>query len=307
MRIGFVLLLVGCLRGGAVPDGSATTPQPDPTCPAGFELVDGGCTDVDECLDAPCSDDASCINQDGGFDCICDLGFEGDGFECSDVDGCASAPCGEAGDLGATCTDVPAPGVGHACACTNTFAVANDTCEPCTSTLPALTVGGPTVSCEGAGDCARQTVNCPDNGDCFVSCEDPQTCNDLTVDCAGNSDVDCLTACRASSCEGLQIHGERADVRLVCGELACVDAVVACPTGEGSCQVVCNGEDSCQGLTLTCADGPCHLDCASVGACLGASMGCGSGGCSITGAEAGNVRRTCPDEGCVCIDPSPAD
>lgn len=41
-------------------------------------------TDVDECaaVPGPCSEDASCINTDGSFECICKPGFTGDGVQC---------------------------------------------------------------------------------------------------------------------------------------------------------------------------------------------------------------------------------
>lgn len=42
-------------------------------------------TDLDECaldLDA-CSDNATCSNTPGSYNCICDTGFEGDGYNCT--------------------------------------------------------------------------------------------------------------------------------------------------------------------------------------------------------------------------------
>jgi hypothetical protein len=42
----------------------------------------GVCHDIDECASKPCSDNASCENTDGGFDCTCKTGFTGDGLSC---------------------------------------------------------------------------------------------------------------------------------------------------------------------------------------------------------------------------------
>ena len=42
----------------------------------------GVCNDIDECASAPCSDNASCENTAGGFECTCDQGFTGDGLSC---------------------------------------------------------------------------------------------------------------------------------------------------------------------------------------------------------------------------------
>lgn len=57
------------------------------TCDAGWEGF--ACElDIDECLEDPCSENATCDNFDGGFDCTCNPGYIGGGLECS------PAPCG---------------------------------------------------------------------------------------------------------------------------------------------------------------------------------------------------------------------
>lgn len=38
--------------------------------------------DVDECLDDPCHQNATCDNTFGSFDCDCNEEFVGDGFNC---------------------------------------------------------------------------------------------------------------------------------------------------------------------------------------------------------------------------------
>lgn len=41
-------------------------------------------TDLDECAaePEPCSEDATCIDTDGSFECVCNPGFTGDGVQC---------------------------------------------------------------------------------------------------------------------------------------------------------------------------------------------------------------------------------
>ena len=59
-------------------------------CADGFELVNGVCIDIDECalgLD-DCHPNATCSNNDGGFECLCEAPYEGDGvFDCAALAG----------------------------------------------------------------------------------------------------------------------------------------------------------------------------------------------------------------------------
>jgi hypothetical protein len=53
-------------------------------CPAGSEKSGDVCVDVDECTEGTddCSDDATCINKQGTYQCLCNEGFTGDGQTC---------------------------------------------------------------------------------------------------------------------------------------------------------------------------------------------------------------------------------
>ncbi len=50
------------------------------------------CDDVNECANGSdnCSENAICVNTDGGFTCNCKAGYEGDGITCIDIDECAN-------------------------------------------------------------------------------------------------------------------------------------------------------------------------------------------------------------------------
>lgn len=301
-----VLLFVGCLRGDpVVPTG---TVEPGPTdsstsvvCPTGFERVGPDCVDIDECADKPCSPQATCANTEGAFECTCTAGYTGDGFDCADTDGCADDPCAAGGDVDAVCEDVPAPGDGHLCTCSNAFVDVDDACEACEATIDRPSRGSPTLVCKGAGDCSGQTVRCPSNAKCYVACEGSDTCRDLMVDCSDNSGVDCLVRCDSSdACTGMEVLGNGANVWVECRDSDACDTVsVACPSG-GDCLMTCAAADSCPRAMVTCADGPCQLDCVG-GGCDGTEIACGSGGCSVTGDGLGDATRTCPEAGCQCF------
>ena len=40
-------------------------------------------SDIDECAQNPCHDNASCINSIGSYECHCDSGFSGNGKNCT--------------------------------------------------------------------------------------------------------------------------------------------------------------------------------------------------------------------------------
>ena len=52
------------------------------TLDKGYQLRDGKCVDIDECLGNPCDANADCFNTNGRFVCNCKRGFVGTGFQC---------------------------------------------------------------------------------------------------------------------------------------------------------------------------------------------------------------------------------
>uniref|UniRef100_A0A8D0BRW1 Nidogen 2 n=1 Tax=Salvator merianae TaxID=96440 RepID=A0A8D0BRW1_SALMN len=52
-------------------------------CLTGYAGNGHNCTDIDECLEGKCHQDAHCYNTPGSFSCRCRDGYSGDGFQCS--------------------------------------------------------------------------------------------------------------------------------------------------------------------------------------------------------------------------------
>uniref|UniRef100_A0A3P8TRH2 Thrombomodulin n=1 Tax=Amphiprion percula TaxID=161767 RepID=A0A3P8TRH2_AMPPE len=62
-------------------------------CKDGYKIVDGECSDVDECKQPRC--EHNCLNSIGSFSCYCNEGFvlSKDGHSCVDINECVSARC----------------------------------------------------------------------------------------------------------------------------------------------------------------------------------------------------------------------
>ncbi|MEQ2252201.1 hypothetical protein ILYODFUR_019327 [Ilyodon furcidens] len=63
-------------------------------CPSGFELSENqrNCSDIDECQSQAC-EEHSCINTHGSYKCVCKEGYELIDGECVDVNECVRDPC----------------------------------------------------------------------------------------------------------------------------------------------------------------------------------------------------------------------
>ncbi|CAL9686268.1 unnamed protein product [Knipowitschia caucasica] len=63
------------------------------SCREGFEMIDGECSDTDECLSATC--EHACHNSLGSFSCQCHDGFElsENGHSCDDINECLRHSC----------------------------------------------------------------------------------------------------------------------------------------------------------------------------------------------------------------------
>ncbi|XP_040916765.1 complement component C1q receptor [Toxotes jaculatrix] len=62
-------------------------------CEDGYEMIDGKCSDVDECAQSRC--EHSCLNSIGSFSCYCNEGFTlaQNGHSCADINECVSNHC----------------------------------------------------------------------------------------------------------------------------------------------------------------------------------------------------------------------
>ncbi|XP_065195321.1 fibrillin-3-like, partial [Sycon ciliatum] len=100
------------------------------------------CTDVDECIVAPCHHHGNCTNTIGSFRCGCKLGFAGNGSNCDDVDECdqGSHMCNVTNQA---CSNTQGS---YACPCIAGYAKASD------------------GSCKDVNECNRRP--CHDHGAC---------------------------------------------------------------------------------------------------------------------------------------------
>lgn len=59
-------------------------PEDIPSCEPGFVERNGVCADLDECVETAdaCSGRATCVNREGGYDCMCPVGWESVGRSC---------------------------------------------------------------------------------------------------------------------------------------------------------------------------------------------------------------------------------
>lgn len=53
-------------------------------------------TDINECLDSPCKNNATCNNNNGSYSCACVPGYTDANCE-TDIDECATTPCKNSG------------------------------------------------------------------------------------------------------------------------------------------------------------------------------------------------------------------
>ncbi|XP_015230428.1 PREDICTED: complement component C1q receptor-like [Cyprinodon variegatus] len=65
-------------------------------CPSGFRLAENqhNCSDIDECVSQAC-EGHGCVNTRGGYHCVCEQGYELSQGRCVDVDECGAAPCSQ--------------------------------------------------------------------------------------------------------------------------------------------------------------------------------------------------------------------
>lgn len=276
-----------------VPLGSFTC-----ACEGGYEGNGVVCDDIDECdPDDPghdCSDDATCTNQAGSFDCDCKPGFQDDdpanpGRECSNINECGNGALNDC-DVNAFCIDnagafscTCAPGfddigAGRDGECININECASDTDDCDTVATCADTPGSFTCTCPagyadaGSGrlgecseidECADEALNlCDANANC-TNTDGSYTCacrpgfEDLSSGTPG------FVCGNINECAGVNNCHVDADCTDTQGSFTC-----ACKDGYFGDGITCTNLDECDRGTdncsnnATCTDTPGSFTCA---------------------------------------------
>jgi cysteine-rich repeat protein len=245
----------GC--GAASAFSCTNNPGPVPTC-----------TDIDECATNAdnCSDDATCTNTSGSFNCACNPGYSGNGVFCTDINECTveTDNCSANG----TCTNTTGS---FTCACNTGYAGNGVTCsEICGD---GLIVGAET--CDDSN--TANADGC--SGTCVV--EVGWLCGGQPSDCGAALCGDGLLADIEVCDDGNAQSGDGCSAVCVvepgwectdsdnstCSAVACGDGVTAgaelCDDGntqsDDGCSAACAVEPgfTCTGAPSTCAAGSC--------------------------------------------------
>lgn len=243
------------------------------TCRCEVRASDGSCLDFDECAGDTntCHPNASCTNQDDGFDCACADGFTGDGSACSNVNECAgSFSCA----ANARCVDTRGS---YNCACDPRFE--GDAATSCVDKCEALK-----ASCMGSGQ------------RCQIGLEGVAVCEA----CTDGSSSDGLSCVGDGACTGCG-DNTRCDTSgapaCVCADGFTGDPLLGC-TDIDECAAATKPADCDEPLREVCLNVPGGYvcDCAegfvrNAGACVGVNE-CASG------------AALC-DPNAICLDDSP--
>jgi hypothetical protein len=185
-------------------------------CDAGFEMENGVCEEIDDCVSSPCHNGASCADEHLGFTCTCTSAWTGDTCE-EDVNECATSylyDCME----NAFCNNTAGA---YECLCDAGFEMVGSSCveiDECAS-APCVNDGtcddallSYSCSCTSAwtgSTCEDDVDECADA--LLYSCVDHSTCNNTvgSYDClcdAGyewdNGECVNIDDCASSPCYG---------------------------------------------------------------------------------------------------------
>ncbi|CBY23583.1 unnamed protein product [Oikopleura dioica] len=186
-----------CILAEGVSDGVCT-------CADGYELINGICTDINECSTIGCTDNMDCMNLEGSYQCLCASGYYGTGETCCDTDECGDEldEC----DENAICRNTEGS---YECFCKEGYEVA----------------GSDPLECEDIDECTEETHRCDINGICLNT--------DGSFVCDGCIDPFFGTGYQVETCEDIN----ECDVDpTICGEnIACCNLygsfVCVCPCG----------------------------------------------------------------------------
>ncbi|MEM6732209.1 MAG: calcium-binding EGF-like domain-containing protein, partial [Myxococcota bacterium] len=270
------------------------TEEPAPTCDSGFTLVDGRCTDINECEsnNGNCDALTTCTNTVGSRVCgDCPSGYTGNGVDgCVDVDECATNN-GDCDGLtsctntagGRTCGACPGGYTGNAvegCVDINECDTNNGGCDPltaCTNTPGGRTCSDCPNGFSGNGEngCSDTNECDANNGGCdaLTSCTNTaggRTCGDCPMGYSGDGEVGCsdINECGTENggCDALTTCTNTIGSR-TCGDCpggytgngveGCVD-VNECDTNNGGCDALTTCTNTPGGRT--CGDCPAGYD-----------------------------------------------
>jgi hypothetical protein len=230
-------------------------------CADGYDLNDDGvsCADVDECAweEAPCSANATCTNNDGGYDCACNEGYAGDGVDCADVDECedGSNQC----DVNASCTNNDG---GYDCACIEGLSGDGESCANVDECADGLDMCGdnancadatPGVQCQGAACAPGACLDAVNALDFFCSeFQWDEFCAACAAGGFGFGNLDCSSV--GDTCVSDSLYSCTCDEGYVLNEdgMTCSD-VDECAANNGGCAQICENGDG--GASCSCEPG----------------------------------------------------
>ncbi|XP_019723478.1 latent-transforming growth factor beta-binding protein 4 isoform X1 [Hippocampus comes] len=249
------------------------------SCQPGFGLLNGLCTDIDECVQAPCTN-GGCENTPGSFRCLCRHGYKLTNNTCADIDECADvSQC-----PGQIC--VNSVGSYRCVSCRPGYTLTNKQCTDVNECEDSsLCPGGQCVNTKGSYKCVdcRQGYRatngvCEDVDECLneSACETERVC----VNTVGSFRCNCLP--------GYRTFGRGRPCRDID---ECLEENWCPPTGEcvntpGSFRCVCP-----QGYALDEGHDGNNRTCVDVNECARADV-CADGECVNTeGSFACRCRR----------------